>query len=206
MAPDRAMYRWRQMTPEERREALDYRQRHHLPWHSPPHYEGGGCYLLTAACYEHQPVIGLSPERMAAFEQELLTEAASCSAELHCWVVLPNHYHFLARVPDPGVLLAALGQLHGRTSHRWNGEEQSRGRKVWYRAAETAMKSEAHFWATVNYVLHNPVRHGYVERWQDWPYSNAKRYLEAVGRDEVERRWREYPLLDYGDNWDPAEM
>ena len=24
------------------------------------------------------------------------------------------------------------------------------------------MKSERHFWATLNYVLHNAVRHGYV--------------------------------------------
>jgi putative transposase len=103
-------------------------------------------------------------------------------------------------------LLAALGKLHGRTSYRWNGEEGSRGRQVWHRAAETAMKFERHFWAKLNYVLHNAVRHGYVERWQDWPYSNAAQYLAEVGRDVAERRWREYPILDFGKDWDAPEL
>jgi putative transposase len=68
------------------------------------------------------------------------------------------------------------------------------------------MKSARHFWATLNYVLNNAVRHGYVERWQDWSYSNAVQYLAEVGHDEAERRWREYPVLDYGKDWDPPEL
>jgi putative transposase len=54
--------------------------------------------------------------------------------------------------------------------------------------------------------LHNAVRHGYVERWQDWPYSNAVQYLADIGTEEAKRRWREYPLLDYGNHWDPPEL
>jgi putative transposase len=68
------------------------------------------------------------------------------------------------------------------------------------------MKSESHHWASLNYVFHNAVRHGYVERWQDWPYSNAADYLEEVGRVVAERRWREYPVDEYGKDWDPPEM
>jgi len=120
--------------------------------------------------------------------------------------VLPNHYHLFVHATDVKALLRELGMLHGRTSHRWNGEENRRGRQVWHRAAETAMKSERHYWATLNYVLLNAVRHGYVERWQDWPYSNAAQYLAEVGRDEAERHWRKYPILDYGNDWDPPEM
>jgi putative transposase len=55
-------------------------------------------------------------------------------------------------------------------------------------------------------VLNNAVRHGYVERWQDWPYSNAEQYLEEVGRDEVKRRWNQYPVLNFGDDWDPPDF
>jgi putative transposase len=64
------------------------------------------------------------------------------------------------------------------------------------------MKSERHFWATLNYVHHNPVKHRYVKRWVDWPWSSAARYLEEVGREEAERIWSEYPVLDYGKQWD----
>ena len=122
------------------------------------------------------------------------------------WTVLPNHHHVLVLALDIKGLLKAIGQLHGRTSFRWNGEEALRGRQIWYRAAETEMKSERHYWATINYVLHNAVRHGYVERWQDWPYSSTARYLSEVGREEAVRRWCEYPLLDYGIDWDPSEF
>jgi putative transposase len=195
------------MTPEQRKEALEYRQRHRLPWHAPPHYENDGeLYLISAACYEHKPIIGVTATRMAEFEAELLETTAARSQRLFAWIVLPNHYHLLVHAPDLKGLLRSLGTLHGRTSHRWNGEEERRGRQVWHRAAETGMKSERHFWATLNYVLHNAVRHGYVERWQDWPYSNAVQYLAEVGREEADRRWRAYPTLDYGSDWDPPEL
>ena len=124
---------------------------------------------------------------MAEFEAELL--GAIVAAKIFGWVVLPNHYHILVHPPDLHALLVNLGQLHGRTSHKWNGEEDCRRRKVWHRAAETVMKSERHFWATLNYVLHNPVRHGYVGQWQDWPFSSAAQYLADVPREEAERRW-----------------
>lgn len=207
MNTDRKMYRWRTMTQEQRKETLQHRKRQRLPWHSPPHFQAESeLYLITAACYEHAPIIGVNDVRLAAFESELLTEAKTLCGQIFAWCILPNHYHFLAHVPNITLLLGALGKLHGRTSHRWNGEDSCRGRHVWYRTVETAMKSDDHFWVTLNYVLHNAVRHGYVDRWQDWPFSNATEYLEDVGREAAERRWRDYPLLDYGADWDPPEM
>ena len=68
------------------------------------------------------------------------------------------------------------------------------------------MRSDEHVQATLNYIHHNPVHHGYVERWQEWPYSSAAIYLQAVGMAEAERRWKAYPVLDYGKGWDDPEM
>ena len=143
---------------------------------------------------------------MFDFEQQLLKLLSAVCDRIYAWVVLPNHYHLLVHAANLKALLVELGRLHGRTSHRWNGEESKRGRHVWHGAAETAIKSDAHFWATLNYVLNNAVRHGYVDRWQDWPYCNAASYLDEVGREEAERRWNTYPLLDYGKDWDPPEL
>ena len=204
---DRLIYRWRGMTAEQREQVRQYRQEYSLPFHSPPHYESDcGLYLMTAACFEHAPVIGVSPERMAAFEKQLLDALQEQCPTVFAWTVLPNHYHALVVNRNIKRLLRHLGQLHGRTSFEWNGADGCRGRKVWFNAAETAMKSERHFWATMNYVLHNAVRHGYVERWTGWPYCSAREYLEAVGREEATRTWVQYPLLDYGDDWDPPDM
>jgi len=139
---------------------------------------------------------------MADFEGQLLSAVEGMSEQLHAWVILPNHYHFLATTGEPMILLAALGKMHGRTSFRWNNEDGRRGRKVWYNAAETAMKSERHFWATLNYIHHNPIKHGYAEKWQDWPFSSASSFLDRCGQVEALRLWKEYPVDEYGKGWD----
>jgi len=54
----------------------------------------------------------------------------------------------------------------------------------------------------MNYVHHNPVHHGYVQRWQDWPWSSATAFLEKVGAEKAREIWQEYPILDYGKKWD----
>lgn len=198
------MYAWRKMSSRQREEILSIRKRQEVPWHNPPHRNSDrtDAYLFTAACLNHVPIIGHSLERMEAFQATLLDTARAHVRELIAWAVLPNHYHFLARTPDGRVTLKALGRMHGRTAFAWNGEEDTRGRQVWFNAAETAMKSDRHFWATVNYVHHNPVKHGYVERWQDWPFSSAASYLERIGRAEAEMIWKEYPIGEYGKGWD----
>jgi putative transposase len=143
---------------------------------------------------------------MAAFETSLLATCRENCQSIFVWTVLPNHYHVLVKAADVKALLAALGRLHGRTSHEWNGEEDSRGRQVWRSATETGMKSERHFWASVLYVLNNAVRHGYVEKWQDWPYCNAREWLESIGRERAEQMWKEFPIDRYGDGWDPPDL
>jgi len=126
--------------------------------------------------------------------------------QVYAWCVLPNHYHLLVRTKDIQRLAKYLGQLHGRASYDWNGMESARGRKVFHRASGRAIRSSAHFWATVNYIHHNPVHHGYVEKWLEWPWSSAIDYMKQVGRAEAERVWREFPVLDYGKGWDEASL
>lgn len=198
------MYGWRKMTVAEREAALERRKTQHRPWHSPPHREGEftDFYLITAACFEHRPIIGKSPDRMAELEQRLLTAAGPRSDGVFAWCILPNHYHVLLKTEAIKGLLKELGLMHGRSSHDWNGEDATRGRQVWFGVTERAMKSERHVWTTLNYVHHNPVHHGCVEHWQDWPYSSANSYIENVGREKAVETWKQYPLLDYGKKWD----
>jgi putative transposase len=133
------MYQWRRMVAKQRNETLQFRLRQGLPWHSPPHYEDDSeVYLITAACFEQKPILGLSPARMADFEAKLLLALTPRCPKIFAWIVLPNHYHVLVHAPRVTEALAAIGQLHGRMSHHWNGEEQRRRRQVWHRAVETA--------------------------------------------------------------------
>jgi len=191
------MYNWRKLSDTDRKAIVKERQVRKLPWHAPPHfsYEGEKSFIITAACYEHQRIIGKSPARMAEFESILLTAIYAYANELFTWCILPNHYHVLLRTDRIDELLKQLGKVHGSSSYRWNGEDDTRGRKVWYKSVERSMRSERHFKASLNYILNNPVKHGYVSKWQDWPYSNAAEYLEKVGRREATKIWKEYPVL-----------
>jgi len=143
---------------------------------------------------------------MDAFSTALLALVSPPTYRTVAWCVLPNHYHLLVEAPDILRLLQSLGQFHGRTSYQWNGEEQTRGRKVFFRAVERAIKSERHFWATMNYVHHNPVHHRYVQRWADWRWSSAADFLAQMGHEEAERIWRSYPVREYGKGWDDPDL
>jgi len=198
------MYYYRQTTPEQRELILEDRKRKRHPWHSPPHreVEGNCSYLVTAACYEHHHIIGQTDERMTECEQELVKTCADFGADISAWCLLPNHYHILLRTEKIKALLKQLGQFHGRSSFRWNGEDGRRGRKCWFNAFERYIRSERHFWASLNYVHNNAVHHGYVDKWKDWPWSSAEDFLAQHGREETLRIWLEYPLLNYGKKWD----
>ena len=161
---------------------------------------------MTAACFEHRPWIGLHPRRLDSFANALVDTAAAAGDVVHAWCVLPNHYHVLVDTTDLAAAFRRIALLHGRTSHAWNTEERRRGRRVFYRAAERRIRSDAHFFATLNYIHHNAVRHGYVERWTEWPWSSARDYLESKGREEAERIWRDFPLGEYGRGWDDPDL
>jgi putative transposase len=205
---DRIFYRWRQMSEPEREAALAFRRQHRRPWHNPPHYNSeSGLYLITAACYEHRPIIGHQMERLSDFSGKLLETCRSAEYPVFGWVVLPNHYHVLLRATDDiQQVIGTFGRLHGSTSYRWNAEDDQRGRKVWFNAMETGIRTERHFWATLLYVLNNAAKHRYVEHWADWPFSNGRDWLDAVGEDESNRLWKEFPIDDYGKEWDPADL
>jgi putative transposase len=188
------MYRWRKLTPEQRIELLQTRIRYRRPVHSP------------AACYEHCSIIGESSERMRRFESDLVDLLEKQSTKVFTWSILPNHYHALVDCADIKAMLSWIGRLHGRSSFYWNGEDNLRGRQVWCNAAETMMKSEGHFYASLNYVHHNAVHHGYVSKWTDWPFCSATQYLETVGRQRALQIWNSYPLYDFGKDWDPPNL
>jgi len=198
------MYNWRKMTTAERSQILDLRKARAHPWHTPPHLDFNLAkqYLVSASCYEHAPILGKDPQRMTDFEAELVSICERLALRIYAWCILPNHYHLLLKTERIKDLRGAIGRVHGRVSFEWNGWDNQRGRKVWYNCFERPMKSERHFWATLNYVHHNPVHHGYVKRWLDWPWSSARQYLAETGLEEAKRIWLKYPILDYGKKWD----
>ncbi|MDP8207082.1 MAG: transposase [Candidatus Electryonea clarkiae] len=198
------MYTWREMTEDERQEVLDYRKKNSLPWHNPPHLdlEGDYIYLITAACFNHLPIIGKNKERLIECEKQVLDGCDKFSEEIFAWCILPNHYHVLLQTEQIKSVRRELGLFHGRSSRTWNIEDKQTGRQVWHNCFERPMKSERHYYASLNYVHHNAVYHEYVSRWTDWLFSSARDFLEEIGEEKAVEIWRSYPILDYGKKWD----
>jgi putative transposase len=202
------VYHYRKLTQQQKFEAVEYRRLNSRPLHSPPHWRFAGQrqFIITAACYEHKHIIGTTHQRMTMFENDLLDVCGQFATSVYAWSILPNHYHVLVRTDSIDALRRELGSLHGRSSFSWNHEENQRGRKVWFNCFERDIRSHRHFWASVNYIHHNPVKHGYVDGWQDWLLSSAAEFLERVGRERAVQIWREFPILDYGRNGTSIEL
>lgn len=197
------MYQWRKMTDAEKGMEINKRKTQGWPLHSPPSFDSrGGVYLFTGACYQHKPIIGVASERLGEFEEELLQHSEEITRVIHAWSVLKNHYHLVVSVESPSEFKQGIGLLHGRSSRKWNLEDATVGRKVWYRCMERRIKSEAHYYVTLNYVHHNAVKHGLCKTWQEWPYSSAMEFLESMGREKAKEIWLRYPVRDYGVKWD----
>ncbi len=109
------MYRWRTWTEEQRQ--IIYRERfeRNYPHHSPAHLvsDHTSIYLVTAACYEHRPLIGATEQRIVDFTLQLYDLIHARSRFVFAWVVLPNHYHFLADIPDLFGMLGPLVKIMG---------------------------------------------------------------------------------------------
>ena len=200
------MYEWRKMSEAERTEVLRTRKGRKLPWHSPPHikYEGFVSCIFTAACYEHAHIVGQSLARMAECENTLLDICEATETKVSAWCILPNHYHLLIRARNFEQFKAEVKLFHGRSARNWNLQDSKAGRKVWRNFFDRRIKSDRHFWASLNYINHNPVHHRYTDKWQNWLFSSAEKYLASVGQEKAAATWREYPILDYGKGWDEA--
>ncbi|NLF11028.1 MAG: transposase [Anaerolineaceae bacterium] len=196
------MYEYRNLSPAERTKLVEERLAHGYPPHSPPHpYQDQEYYLLTCTCFEHQCHIS-SPERRQRLLDDLFEKFITEGVEIRAWIILPNHYHLLARITDFRALGTTFRLVHGPLAREWNLEDKSPSRKVWYRFADRAIRSPAHYYTTLNYVHYNPVKHRWAESPYDWAESSVHWYLEQEGREWLRDLWTRYPVRDFGRGWD----
>jgi putative transposase len=143
---------------------------------------------------------------MQGFCEQLLEAITGNTSVLYGWCVLPNHYHLLVRSADILLTIKQIGLLHGRTSCAWNKEDKSPRRQVWFRCLEKNIRGERHRFATMNYIHNNPVHHGYVDKWGDWPFGSAIEFLDKMGIESAREIWTKYPILDFGKGWDDPRV
>ena len=109
---------------------------------------------------------------------------------LLAFVVLPDHLHCVWSLPDgdddfparwrqiKSLFTREYLELGGRD---WDVTPQSRGqgrRGVWQpRYWERRIRNEEDYFRHRDYIHLNPVRHGYVARPEEWPWSSFHRHV-----------------------------
>jgi putative transposase len=147
--------------------------------HSPAHWLfTPGLYMVTAGTYEKRAFFDTAPRRDLVMAS-LLSIAAEFGWGLQAWAVFANHYHFIAQSPtDPQSLRKLLTKLHANTARALNKEGNVTGRKVWFQYWDSHLTFERSYLARLNYVHHNPVKHGLVTNAQDYPWCSAAWFAE----------------------------
>lgn len=99
------------------------------------------------------------------------------------WVVLPDHMHCVWHLPDGDADFPTRWRLiKGRFAHQLPAQSRSaskelRGEKgIWQRRYwEHHIRDDADMERHVTYCRLDPVRHGLVERTEDWPFLRIDR-------------------------------
>lgn len=125
-------------------------------------------------------------DHIDALRQAVAKVKAGHSFVIHAWVVLPDHLHCIIELP-PGdanyalrwrLIKQAFSKSVPVTEYRSATRQQRQERGIWQRRYwEHLIRDEADFLAHMDYVHINPLKHGYVQRVVDWPYSTFHRYL-----------------------------
>lgn len=94
---------------------------------------------------------------------------------LGAWSLFSNHYHLISSAQRGARSLSRwLQRFHSVSARMVNGIDETPGRKVWYQFWDKTITFEASYWARLNYVTQNPVRHGLVARVSDYPFCSAR--------------------------------
>ncbi len=161
-------------------------------YHTPPHLLLDNTpYFITAAIYQ---------KRMLLAESALknkLTKLIRGYFEKYNWVlhqqvILNNHYHLMGKSRKGKDLPAIMRGIH-RTSAVMILETTGCAKPVWWNYWDYCPRGEKDYQTRVNYLLFNPVRHGYAKSLHDYPFSSFNKVYGEMGRAKLAQQFREYP-------------
>ena len=113
---------------------------------------------------------------------------------LEDWVLLDNHYHIMAEAPDQAeTLSSAINNFH-KFSALWIKKHiqlLDDIPKIWYNYWDTCITNEKAYFARLNYIWHNPVKHGYVENAGQWKFGSY--YFRLKNNEPIENIIQNFP-------------
>jgi putative transposase len=144
----------------------------------------GGTYFFTVNLAERNRT--LLTERIDTLREAFCVVKDAHPFKIDAMVILPDHLHTIWTLPDGDHDFSQRWrQIKSAFSREIAKEErisQSRLRKqergIWQRRFwEHVIRDEEDFNRHVDYIHINPVKHGYIQKVADWPYSSFHQYV-----------------------------
>jgi putative transposase len=145
-----------------------------VPWpHAPVHeITHSGVFLVTAGTYRKLHHFR-GRQRLEVLQRGLLKVATDYGWQLEAWAIFSNHYHFVGRSTNRTNVVLMLRELHVKTAGWVNRLDDARGRPVWHNFWETRLTFQRSYFARLNYVHQNAVKHGLVSLATDYSWCSA---------------------------------
>jgi putative transposase len=128
-------------------------------------YETGGTFFLTVCLKDRQS--NLLTEEIDDFREAYKKLQSKWPFKTQAYCILPDHFHVLWTLPEDDTnyptrirLLKTYFTKSLNIASPWQ-------RGYW----EHTIRDDNDFENAVNYIHENPVKHGLVEKIEDWPYS-----------------------------------
>jgi len=118
--------------------------------------------------------------------------------ELTAYVVLPDHFHFLIKMPDETNNFSKILQLiKGRFTNNFKiSQGITDSISIWQkRFWDHIIRSEQDLKNHLDYIHWNPVKHGFVDEPGEWPQSSFRKWVKIGLYEE-----------DWGNSQEPANI
>lgn len=132
----------------------------------------GGIYHITARGNDRRSIFE-DDEDCARFLVVLAATVARYHVLCHAYCLMGNHYHLLLQTPEAN-LSAAMRQLNGVYTQRFNRRHERCGHLLQGRFAAQLIDGEAYLREVCRYVVLNPVRAGLVAQPGEWRWSSFR--------------------------------
>lgn len=95
-------------------------------------------------------------------------------AETLCWVLMPDHLHWLLQLGESQELATVVRRVKGASAFDVNRRLGGTGASVWAPSFhDHAVRQVEDLWTMARYIIANPVRAGLVESPSEYPHWDA---------------------------------
>lgn len=148
-------------------------------------------YFITGAIYQRRHLLTdqeLKKQLLNLIEKNF----QAVGWELNDWVILDNHYHLLG-VSRKGLDLSRIIRgIHGASAGIIRQKTHC-DLPVWWNYWDYCTRDDNDYYTKLNYLLTNPIKHGYVTNLNDYPFSSFEITLNNKGREAMTKQFRTYP-------------